>query len=249
MVCGLESLIKTFPDEFSRWLVQVGRVEEAKKVLERLRRKGDAVEKVAAKKFSWDLTPGTHVGVARDWGHGGRGQEDPGHHRWQCLQVVDHHSVASHHTVFLLSRAWKDSNVRKALLVGCSLQLFQQLIGINTVRFQEHPSCCNPWLAGDLLLCKDPHDVRHLQGHDHDPLAVSPGLCRQLFCLLSRCRSLIMISFWAPQCFVRDGSDWQAWTESSLSQLLHWNPCITSRHRGWISTFRVWIFHFHPKNN
>ena len=195
MACGLESLIKTFLDEFSRWLVQVGRVEEAKKVLERLRRKGDAVEKVAAKKSSWDLTPGTHVGVARDWGHGGRGQEDPGHHRWQCLQVVDHHSVASHHTVFLLSRAWKDSNVRKALLVGCSLQLFQQLIGINTVRFQEHSSCCNPWLAGDLLLCKDPHDVRHLQGHDHDPLAVSPGLCRQLFCLLSRCRSSIMISF------------------------------------------------------
>ena len=52
MVCGLESLIETFLDEFSRWLVQVGRVEEAKKVLERLRRKGDAVEKVAAKKFS-----------------------------------------------------------------------------------------------------------------------------------------------------------------------------------------------------
>ena len=37
--------------------------------------------------------------------------------------------------VFLVSRAWGDSNVRKALLVGCSLQLFQQLIGINTVKF------------------------------------------------------------------------------------------------------------------
>ena len=49
MECRLESLIETFLDEFSRWLVQVGRVEEAKKVLERLRRKGDAVEKVAAK--------------------------------------------------------------------------------------------------------------------------------------------------------------------------------------------------------
>ena len=36
---------------------------------------------------------------------------------------------------FLVSRAWKDSNVRKALLIGCSLQLFQQLIGINTVKF------------------------------------------------------------------------------------------------------------------
>ena len=36
--------------------------------------------------------------------------------------------------VFLVSRACKDSNVRKALLVGCSLQLFQQLIGINTVK-------------------------------------------------------------------------------------------------------------------
>jgi len=89
-----------FCPESPRWLVQVGRVEDAKKVLGRLRRKGDAVDQ--------ELQEIEDM-VAED----------------RKIQAMTDGSA--------FSRAWGDSNVRKALLVGCSLQLFQQLIGINTV--------------------------------------------------------------------------------------------------------------------
>merc|ERR1719430_3062392 len=89
-----------FCPESPRWLAQDGRVEDAKKVLGRLRRKGDAVDQ--------ELQEIEDM-VAED----------------RKIQAMTEGSA--------FSRAWGDSNVRKALLVGCSLQLFQQLIGINTV--------------------------------------------------------------------------------------------------------------------
>jgi SP family myo-inositol transporter-like MFS transporter 13 len=104
-LAGIPSIILLvgffFCPESPRWLVQVGREEEAKKALERLRNKGDAVDQ--------ELREIKEM-VAED----------------KKIQAMTEGGGA-------FSRAWKDPNVRKALLVGCSLQLFQQLIGINTV--------------------------------------------------------------------------------------------------------------------
>jgi len=104
-LAGIPSIILLvgffFCPESPRWLVQVGREEEAKKALERLRNKGDAVDQ--------ELREIKDM-VAED----------------KKIEAMTEGSSA-------FKRAWKDPNVRKALLVGCSLQLFQQLIGINTV--------------------------------------------------------------------------------------------------------------------
>ena len=139
------------------------------------------------------------------------------------------------------SRVWKDSNVRRALLVGCSLQLFQQLIGINTVKFFGSFKAFNFMLAGDLLLCEDSDDVRYLQRHDHDPLAFSLGVCGQLFCLLPRWfSSSFTPSSWDPVFLDRDGSNRPTGKTSSLSWILHWDSSIAPCHWGWLSTFRVY---------
>merc|ERR1719341_1682341 len=104
-LAGIPSIILLvgffFCPDSPRWLVQVGREEEAKKALERLRNKGDAVDQ--------ELREIKDM-VAED----------------KKIEAMTEGSSA-------FKRAWKDPNVRKALLVGCSLQLFQQLIGINTV--------------------------------------------------------------------------------------------------------------------
>jgi len=90
-----------FCPESPRWLVQVGREEDAKKALEKLRKKGDGVDQELS----------------------------------EIKEIVaeDKKIAAMTEGGGTFSRALKDPNVRKALIVGCSLQLFQQLIGINTV--------------------------------------------------------------------------------------------------------------------
>ena len=119
----------------ARWLVQVGRVEEAKKVLGRLRRKGDAVDQVKPKDLSKKL-PGAiqELQEIEDMVAEDRKIQtitEGSAFRYMALMPIP---CMTCRMVFLVSRACKDSNVRKALLVGCSLQLFQQLIGINTVK-------------------------------------------------------------------------------------------------------------------
>jgi len=89
-----------FCPESPRWLVQRGRIEDAKVVLQRLRKKGDSIEK--------ELDEIVEI-VKED----------------EKIKQMTNGSP--------LIRAIGDPGVRKAMLIGCSLQLFQQLIGINTV--------------------------------------------------------------------------------------------------------------------
>jgi len=69
-----------------------------------------------------------------------------------------------------LLRGLKDPIVRKALLVGCSLQLFQQLIGINTVIYYSARILMMSGISNDMGII----------------LWLSWGLCSQLPGLLPR---------------------------------------------------------------
>ena len=61
---------------------------------------------------------------------------------------------------------------------GVSLSVTNTIICLSVFAFVD-----NPLFTGDLLLCQDSHDVRHLERHDNDPLVVRPRLRSQLFCL------------------------------------------------------------------
>lgn len=92
-----------FMPESPRWLISKGKMEKARKILQRIRNVNNVEEEIE------EITTAIH--------------------HEQLLATRDGSSEN------ILKHIWNNRAVRRALFVGCGLQAFQQLSGINTVMY------------------------------------------------------------------------------------------------------------------
>lgn len=115
-----------FMPESPRWLATHGKVDEAYKVLKKLNGNDENAD-VAAKAILLDIEKSTALAEIE--------KEKLGIynvHLYHCKAnyIAEHFKIGGGPTFLLMLKV---PTVRKALVIGCLLQTFQQLCGINTV--------------------------------------------------------------------------------------------------------------------
>lgn len=122
-----------FLPESPRWLLQKGQSQEARDVLSRIR--GDQSIDVEYETIKTSIEE-----EEREAGGGERSHWQ--HSNKKSMKVYRMELQPFHHLARLedpvILRILRHGPTRRALMVGCGLQMFQQLSGINTVMYVTH---------------------------------------------------------------------------------------------------------------
>ncbi|TGZ63863.1 hypothetical protein CRM22_006672 [Opisthorchis felineus] len=156
---GVPSFIQFFGflamPETPRWLVERGRIEEARAVL--MRMDGEQESTSAIEADLQRMVSATRVGARQDAPNRAfqsspspQGNGEVGYSGWQAIDTSSSEVQTSEQDAnslktkqngsscfqkFTIVRILRNPTTRKALFVGCGLQLFQQFVGINTVMY------------------------------------------------------------------------------------------------------------------